>query len=522
MEILAKMNECTVRFMRMSLREDERKIDPEALQRHNAAWRTLVETFPGWMWTAYPDGSIEYSSPVISSYLSGVGASKEDLRQLYTSAVHPDDHECHRRHWEELVCTGEPREYEVRLRRADDTFRWFLSRSQPIRNEQGILIRWVCTNFDIEDKKAAEARLHASNERYRAILDSLPACVCVLDPAGQLIYANNVATLKTGKPLEELSGFKWMECVHPDQAASVREEWTACINAVRPIDATLAMRQSDGAYRWQHVLVAPLFDKRGQVLNWYLLCVDIDEKITAERSLRASEQALLNERTRIARDLHDTLLQSFQGVVLKFHGVRYMLPDYPEKAGEVLEGVIEEARLAIVEGRDAVQGLRSSTVVSNDLVRAISALGEELTAGLAADQAGPCPEFRVHVEGTTRDLVPLVRDEVHRIGCEAVRNAFRHAQASRIEVAIHYDPRQLRLRVRDNGKGIDLSVVGEAGRPGHFGLPGLRERAKLAGGKLALLSGRDSGTEVELTIPAALAYAESPVATTSRSLGIGT
>jgi signal transduction histidine kinase len=161
-------------------------------------------------------------------------------------------------------------------------------------------------------------------------------------------------------------------------------------------------------------------------------------------------------------------------------------------------------------------------VVANDLVRAISTLGEELAAGLAADQAGPCPEFRVRAEGTTRDLVPLVRDEVHRIGCEAVRNAFRHAQASRIEVAIHYDRRQLRLRVCDNGKGLDQSVVGEAGRPGHFGLPGMQERAKLAGGKLALLSRRDSGTEVELTIPAALAYAESPVATRPRSLGKGT
>ena len=87
--------------------------------------------------------------------------------------------------------------------------------------------------------------------------------------------------------------------------------------------------------------------------------------------------------------------------------------------------------------------------------------------------------------------------------------------------SIHYGRRQLRLLVSDNGKGFDQPVVGEAGRAGHFGLPGMRERAKLAGGKLALLSGRDAGTEVELTIPAALAYAESPAATKPRSLGKG-
>jgi len=126
------------------------------------------------------------------------------------------------------------------------------------------------------------------------------------------------------------------------------------------------------------------------------------------------------------------------------------------------------------------------------------------------------------VEGTSKDLAPLVRDDVHRIACEAVRNAFRHAHASRIEVEIHYDRRQLRLRVVDNGKGIDQSVAGEGGRPGHFGLPGMQERAKLVGGKLALLSRRDSGTEVELTIPAAVAYTKSPVTAKAMSPGKGT
>ena len=236
-------------------------------------------------------------------------------------------------------------------------------------------------------------------------------------------------------------------------------------------------------------------------------------------NLRLEER--VNERTRIARDLHDTLLQSFQGVLMKFGAVALRIKDPPE-AQEQLENIVVEARQAIIEGRDAVQGLRSSTVVTNDLARALTTLGEELTAGFAAEQAGPCPEFLVRVEGTTRDLPPLVRDDVHRIGSEAVRNAFRHAQASRIEVTIHYERRQFRLRVCDNGKGIDQSVAGEGGRPGHFGLPGMQERAKLAGGKLALRSGRDSGTEVELTIPAALAYAEPPVATRPESLGKGT
>jgi signal transduction histidine kinase/ligand-binding sensor domain-containing protein len=214
----------------------------------------------------------------------------------------------------------------------------------------------------------------------------------------------------------------------------------------------------------------------------------------------------VNERTRLARDLHDTLLQSLSGVLLKLHGVTYMLPDKPE-AKKTLESVIDQARQAVSEGRDTVYGLRSSTVTTNDLARSISSLGEELATG---PTGGNSPFFQVRVEGKTRDLHPIVRDEVNRIASEAVRNAFLHAQAGRIEVEIRYDERQFRLRVRDDGKGIDEKVLDE-GRTGHYGLPGIRERAKLVGGKLAIWSELDSGTEIELTVPASAAYAKSPV-----------
>jgi signal transduction histidine kinase len=237
----------------------------------------------------------------------------------------------------------------------------------------------------------------------------------------------------------------------------------------------------------------------------------------ARRILELRLEERVNERTRIARDLHDTLLQSFQGLLMKFHAVTYLLPDGSE-AQKTLESVIEQGRQAITEGRDLVQGLRASTVVTNDLVRAISMVGEEL----AADQTGQnSPEFRVRVEGTSRDLAPLVRGEVHRIACEAVRNAFRHAQAGWIEVEIRYAQRQLRLRVRDNGKGIDPKVLGAGGCDGHYGLPGMQERAKLVWGKLALRSELNSGTEVELTIPASIAYAKSPGEGRSMASGKG-
>jgi signal transduction histidine kinase/ligand-binding sensor domain-containing protein len=228
--------------------------------------------------------------------------------------------------------------------------------------------------------------------------------------------------------------------------------------------------------------------------------------VARQFNMRLEERA--NERTRIARDLHDTMLQSFQGVLMKFYAVTYMIQDRPE-AQKKLETIVEQARQAINEGRNAVQGLRSSTVVANDLARSISSFGEELSAN---QTDGNRPEFRLQVEGESRDLSPIVRDEVHRIACEALRNAFQHAQAGRIEAEIRYEARQFRLLVRDNGKGIEQKVLEVGSRAGHHGLPGMQERARLAGGKLTVFSRLDNGTEIELRIPASLAYTKSPAA----------
>jgi signal transduction histidine kinase len=227
----------------------------------------------------------------------------------------------------------------------------------------------------------------------------------------------------------------------------------------------------------------------------------------AARHFAMRLEARVEERMRIARDFHDTTLQSFQGVLLKFQAATNLLPARPDDARKTLETVIEQASQAIREGRDAVQGLRASTLTMTDLAPAIGLLGQQL----AADHGGPAPpDLRIEVEGTPRDLAPLVRDEVYRIAGEAMRNAFRHAAATRVEVEVHYDSRQFRLRVRDDGKGIDPAVLAAGGRDGHFGLTGMHERTQLVGGTLAVWSELQSGAEIELTIPASVAYAKAP------------
>jgi signal transduction histidine kinase/ligand-binding sensor domain-containing protein len=224
------------------------------------------------------------------------------------------------------------------------------------------------------------------------------------------------------------------------------------------------------------------------------------------REFKMTLDARVGERTRIARELHDTLLQSFHGLLLRFQAAYELLPARPAEAKQSLERAIDQAAQAITEGRDAVQGLRASVVESNDLAVAIRTFGEELRA----DQIGNASAsvvLGVVVEGTPRTLRPIQRDEIYRVACEALRNAFRHAHATHIEVELRYDERRLRLRVRDDGRGIDPKFLTEEGRAGHYGLHGMRERAKLMGGKLNVWSALDSGAEVELSIPADRAYA---------------
>jgi len=206
------------------------------------------------------------------------------------------------------------------------------------------------------------------------------------------------------------------------------------------------------------------------------------------------------ERTRIARELHDTLLQSFLGLMLGFQMVDNQLP--PGKSKELLEKTLERADQAIAEGRDAVHDLRSSTTVTNDLAEAVEALGDEMAS---VDSAA----FNMVVEGAPRNLHPILRDEIYRLAREAVRNAFRHAQASRIEAEISYGEKLFRLRIRDDGRGIPPEIVDE-GRKGHYGLPGMRERARETGGELHVWSGKGAGTEIELSIPGSIAYGTSP------------
>ncbi len=214
------------------------------------------------------------------------------------------------------------------------------------------------------------------------------------------------------------------------------------------------------------------------------------------------------EREAVARDLHDTFLQSVQGLILRFHtGTQQLAPDHPVRP--LFEDALGRSDSVMREGRDVLSRLHLSTTRPESLTEAFAALGKEFRV-LAPVQ------LDVIVNGDSQELNSVVQEELVKIGREALFNAFRHAKASRIEVEVHFAVFELRVRLRDNGVGIDPAILREGSANGHYGLPGMRERCAKIRSSLELWSRPGSGTEIEVRVPAAIAYPQTGQAETKR------
>jgi signal transduction histidine kinase len=221
----------------------------------------------------------------------------------------------------------------------------------------------------------------------------------------------------------------------------------------------------------------------------------MDERL--QHSAAAPENVRLEERTRIAQELHDTLLQTFLSASMQLSLATGAVPaESPVKPR--LDRVLQIMSRGIEEGRSTIRGLRSSDSAARDLVIALSGVEQELSCR-------PNIEFSVNVAGGQQPLNPHIQQEIYRIGREALLNAFCHSGAKRVEVELEYADQNLQMRVRDNGTGIDPHVL-RNGREGHWGLAGMRERAERIGGFLKISSNPSNGTEVQLTIPSGVAF----------------
>jgi ligand-binding sensor domain-containing protein/signal transduction histidine kinase len=254
--------------------------------------------------------------------------------------------------------------------------------------------------------------------------------------------------------------------------------------------------------RWFQVVCAAVF--AGALWLFYLMrlrraTVQIQERLGAK----------LEERERIARELHDTLLQSVQGLLIRFQAEMFGLPER-EPSRIRMEQVLDRADQVLVEGRERVRDLRAEGTTGDDLAEALKHCAEELA------EIYPIT-FKLVVVGTMQILDPTVYNEVCQIAREAITNAFQHSHGTLIEIEIAYDRTGLRVSVRDDGRGIEEEIL-TRGRVGHWGLSGMRERGKKIGVKLNIANHPGRGTEIDLLVPATLAYRRRPKASLWRRI----
>jgi signal transduction histidine kinase len=293
---------------------------------------------------------------------------------------------------------------------------------------------------------------------------------------------------------------KWKNFTHPGSeygALLVGPDYRPAPTAdALPMEDVLASAVTRGEVTiWHRWWFGPLCVMAGAAIILAAHRVRLHE-MSKKLHLRFEER--LAERTRVAQELHDTLLQGVLSASMQLHVAADQVSDNsPAKPG--LNRVLELMAQVIDEGRNTVRGLRSSPIDNaHDLESAFSRVPQELGTP-------PGVNFHLVVEGTALPLRSLIRDDIYSIGREAMVNAFRHSQSKSVDVELEYAPNHLRILIRDQGCGIDRRVI-ESGRDGHWGLSGMRERAERIGARLKVMSRIGGGTEVELRLPAEIAF----------------
>jgi PAS domain S-box-containing protein len=594
--------------------------------------RLIIDTIPTIVWRKLPDGSADFLNRNFREY-TGLSLEEGLGWGWMMNAYHPDDRLVEE--WRTALAAGKPFEKEARLRRSDGQYRWFLIRAVPLRDEQGNIVHWYGTSTDIEELKKAE-------ERIRLIIDTLPTMVWSLRPDGAVDYVNQRWLDYTGLTLEQEIEDP-TRVVHPEDLPRVIEKWLADMAAGEPSEDEMRLRRADGEYRWFLVRTAPLRDGHGNVVEWYGVSIDIEDRKRAEEALRSSEweqrriaAQLERERVRLVEAQEVAKMGSWEAELpsldviwsgqthrifetdpSRFHPTRAKFREFihPEDRAKVDAAFVasldnrspstvtyrivmpggrvkileerwqafhdEEGKATRVAGtcRDITESVRAEEELrrlSGQLLRlqdeerrsiardlhdstgqnlvALATILSQLRAAIPSsarklrklasqcqeladrcirevrtlsyllhppmlDEAGLEDAIRHYVDGFSErtgievklQISPrfgrMPRDievALFRVVQESLTNIQRHSGSPQAKIRIERDPGKITLETSDKGSGISGTLRRRNGKMSFglgVGIPSMHERVKLIGGQLDIESS-SSGTTVRVTIPA--------------------
>jgi PAS domain S-box-containing protein len=477
----------------------ERKLAEEALRRAEDRIRLVIDTIPTMAWSLRPDGVLDFLN---QRWLDYTGLSLQEAIEEPTRTVHPEDLPRVTEKWLMVKNTDEAYEDEMRLRRADGVYRWFLIRIAPLLDEQGNLLKRYGVSIDIEDRKQAEEALRGSETRFRQLAENISQVFWLANPEATLIHYVSPAYEKMwGRSCDSLYAepMSWMDSIHLDDRKRIADEEQLQLVSGQH-DHTYRIIRPDGSVRWIRDRAFPVRDEAGKLIRVAGIAEDVTERKEAEeqreeytRLLQTLSRRLFEvqekERRHLARELHDEIGQALTAAKINLQSVAANgdsanVPRLHETSA-ILDRLLGQVRQISLD-------LRPSMLDDLGLVPALRSL---------IDQQGrrASVEMRFSPENLPESLDAKIQTTCFRIAQEAITNALRHAHATHVDVDLRREEENLRLVIRDNGSGFDAESA-QAQSAG-LGLIGIKERAALLGGGARIISSPNKGTTIEVSLP---------------------
>jgi PAS domain S-box-containing protein len=446
--------------------------------------RLAIDTIPDMIWSALPDGSIDFVS---QRWVEYTGVSLEDGLE---EALHPED-AAKREEWrvsngDRMFRTGEPFETELRFRRPDGEYRWVMNRAVPLRDKQGKITKWYGISVDIEDRKRGEEALRASEERLQDIIDNTTAVIFVKDLELRYLLVNREFERRHRVRRDEIRGQSDFDIHSREVAEAMRANDLRVIEAGEPSQFEELVLTADG----KRVCLAVKFLLRDRSGKPYAVC-GIATDITDLKRAEELEAQFLEEKTRVAGEIHDSLAQSFTGITMQLEMAKELMTDKDNVALSYVERADDLARFGLAEARRSVFSQQPTIIKDAGLIESLQRLAERsnIPGRLSCT-------FRSNLADDTRPPVEF-RQDLLRIAQEAISNALRHAKSTAINVSLRSDSRNLILKVEDNSRGLTTEAEAREG----FGFVNMRARVKRLNGTLDIRVAPGRGTSIVVCVP---------------------
>ena len=442
---------------------DDRIRAEETLRKSERELRTLIDVMPAYVGTALPDGNADFFS---QRWLDYFGQTRvEAMGWGWADVIHPDDVDRVLANWQAGLVSGEPVEQELRCRRADGVYRWFLNRNLALRDDEGKIVKWYGILFDINALKETESALKTREHQLLGIIETIPSLLWSASPAFVPTHMSQRLLEYFGAPFDEFVNGGWESFIHPDDLEDTGKAILQAVEAGELFNVRHRLRRADGEYRWHHARGEPLRDPQGKIIQWYGLSIDIDDRKRAEDHLRdtriklakASRLATVAE---LAASIAHELNQPLMSILANAQAAKRWLNAAPPNMTEVnssIERTIRDARAADERMQHIRALFKQESFVKKDVK--IPDILQEVVRIVQEDPKKRDVPIECHFNESL-PAVPVDQIQIQQVFINLIVNAIDALEGQQVAPLVTLraavtDSDRMLVQVIDNGPGID-------------------------------------------------------------------